>query len=864
MRPIVLLSFLLLLSCSGEKKSPKSLALMWQQKSSWQSDELARSVASVNGTSMCLQSNFNVPALKAEIANYEKTFSNKSSTAGVWRHLELSMLPFPQAQFLRQFGDKIGDLQYKDSINYSGCGDLPCIFNRIYKRGDDYIGGYVHYLWYLKFGSYLAADNSIPSYDYSPDRVGTYGGRSWPLSAYLFNDAELYGLWRVTHLLKEPYTTMTLFRELQRLPRGASFENASPLTCGIASSIGNVFVSDGCLKIDNLNNDDGFLYIGVVHEMTHILDYHEARTRYVGKTYRSFEPDYTNVAGFYREEYTDANGKLVYQWKVRPGAKAIREYATASPAESFADTLAYFRQSGNETKSKIAHEHFSWVSRNYFANETYDTAGNRSRLIKQHGSVASRGLLGKVVDCSKNSKPYHSDYFSMRDFSDAQVAPWMLRCLGHEAQEIAAMITARVKIYEPDGCGLLTRTEKRFWDQELKEYLKSQFAVYVNEMAKDPKYLEKIGNLDNIIGSRQYANEAIYACYQGSSLKDMSSCYQEKISLIISEIGVSLRLPEDQSMELVRVYGETHPYSVVVSDLFSSFKGILDQNTEMIESETQHFWQMCVDAPADDTYRPRGKYFSPVRGYAISSIVNCINDGFPSLITQITRSLELEGQKVTHSKEEEILIEFLQPRISDLIADLHLKATAEEKVELAGIAKQYYDGIRQDLLGDFSWITTLNNQNTLLMSCRDYGLKKIDYLPRFHVKREVFGNMLSSEVCRDILQDPTFIKFIESSKSRIEAEVYSRIDKIFNTAAEERALHCKTLIPWKWERTRATVRIPRQACLTMGWKDVEETVVNELMRSSDLKKLKLTTEELKAEISSRAPRIRAVVEEKHF
>ena len=344
----------------------------------------------------------------------------------------------------------------------------------------------------------------------------------------------------------------------------------------------------------------------------------------------------------------------------------------------------------------------------------------------------------------------------------------------------------------------------------------------------------------------------------------MSSCYQEKINQIISEIGVGLRLPDEQAVELVRLYGEAHPYSVVVNELFSSFKGILDQNAEMIENETQYFWQACVDVPADDTYRPRGKYFNPVRGYAVSSIVNCVNDGFPSLVTQVTRALELEGQKVTHSKEEEILVEFLVPRIRDLITTLHLKATAEEKVELSGIVKQYYGGIRQDLLSDFSWVTTLNNQTTLLLSCRDYGLKKIDYLPRFHVKREVFGNLLSSEVCRDILQDPTFTKFVENSKSKIEAEVYSRIDQIFNTAAEERALHCRTIIPWKWERTRATVRIPRQACLTMGWKDVEETVVNELMRSSDLKKLKLSTEELKAEISSRAPRIRAAVEEKHF
>jgi len=318
--------------------------------------------------------------LKNEVAEYEKRITG-TPVRGSWRHLDLSTLPIPQANFLATYGNEIGDLAQPDSIDYSGCYDLPCIFNRIYDREEDYIAGYVHYLWYLKFGHYLSLDNKVP--DQNSPTPGIYNEKQFSVKDYLYSEKELYGLWRITHLLVEPYTSLTNTKEIQRIPRGQSLEGYSPGVCGLASSAGHIRLQDGCLSIYN-NEDKGFLYLGVIHEMTHMVDYLQAKQRRSGGWYRSHEQDYLDIVGFYKVEYTDTNGKLVSQWKLREGAKTIRSYAATSPVENFADTLAYFRQEGEETKQKIDATQYRWVSSNYFHNETYDKEGNTARLLKKY------------------------------------------------------------------------------------------------------------------------------------------------------------------------------------------------------------------------------------------------------------------------------------------------------------------------------------------------------------------------------------------------------------------------------------------------------------------------------------------------
>ena len=134
----VLLSIglLTLSSCSG-LKVPQSRATTYESKYSIEEEVLNRKVASEESEEskakykMCFESRFNTKTLKQEVADYERKVIG-SPVQGYWRHINLENLPIPQANFLKKFGDRIGDLANPDSINYESCSSLPCIFNRIY------------------------------------------------------------------------------------------------------------------------------------------------------------------------------------------------------------------------------------------------------------------------------------------------------------------------------------------------------------------------------------------------------------------------------------------------------------------------------------------------------------------------------------------------------------------------------------------------------------------------------------------------------------------------------------------------------------------------------------------------------------
>lgn len=852
-----------LVACS-QPKAPKSIATAWQDIHLQSVDDpFIRSIASNNAKGMCLANAFTVDNLKKEVAQYESKVSGRVVT-GTWKHLDLSNLPIPQANFLKKYGTKIGDIANPDSIDYSGCNDVPCIFNRVYNKGSNNIAGYVHYLWFLKFGHYLSADNMVP--DQRSPIPGVYGEKNYQVTDYLYDNNELYALWRVTHLLKEPYTNLSNLNEVQRIPRGVpNFEGYQAGACGLASVAGHIRLQDGCLTTGSINKDTGFMYIGVIHEMTHMLDSLQAKQNRSNQYYRSYDKDYLDLVGFYKNEYTDANGKLVSEWKLKPEAKTIRDYAATSPVENFADTLAYFRQEGDRTKTKIDDVQYNWVSGNYFHGDSYDKRGNRERLLKKYESAFAAKTLNKVMDCTASEKPYQSNYFSAADFNVSTVSPWVLRCLSYEAQLMASDVTGMVKIYEADGCSTLETTKDQAdWDLLLKSSLKENFKTYVVEMSKDPAYIEKMKSFNNLLSSRRLANEAFFQCFKGSVFDDLKSCYDDKVIRVASAEAVNIGLPESHAQELGALYSNAHSYSRVSSELYDSYKNLLASNEESIALKSEDSWQMCLNMNHNDDIAPSGTLFTPAKGYLVSSFFNCLNAQLPTVMTEFVRELEFNGQKVVHPIEEQIILEFLKPKMVTLLRGYHESAMAEEAEELPVIFSQDADKIREFLVSDFSWVTSLTDKSLVMSSCRNLALGQVTFLPLYHLKREAFSSLIMNGPCQDALQDEGYTKFIDASQKEVDNQIFSKIESLLEAKAEERALHCKSIIPWKWEKTRVTVRVPRKACLSMGWSDVEKKTVEELLNDSVAKRFNMKKSDIAQKVSSYEEVIKERISEKHF
>ncbi len=398
---LILLTLLAGVGCT--KKSPETLISKWSSPDS-QVDVVERKLAS--GTDgQCLQDMYSLDTLKSQVKSLERNFSNAPKVNGTWKHLDLSGLPVPQANFLKSYGDAIGDLRNPDSIDYSMCDDVPCIFNRIYGKEND-VAGYVHYLWYLRFGNMLSADNKSPSQ--SSKNAGEYNGKIHPLSSYLYTDNELYAFWRLSLMLKPPHTNLSYLKEVQHVPRGERFEGDYKAACGLAFSTGFILLNDGCLTLRQ-NPDEGYLYHAVTHELSHQIDFQEGRgTRLF---YRSHKQDYLDLAGMFLKEFVNEKGENVRQWEHKPGIKLVTSYAGGNPQENFAESVAVFRVEGDQTKSAITSDHYNFVSRDYYQGRAFHREALSQIWIDTYAQDTSNSVFKAVVDCSKEKSSPRSSYF---------------------------------------------------------------------------------------------------------------------------------------------------------------------------------------------------------------------------------------------------------------------------------------------------------------------------------------------------------------------------------------------------------------------------------------------------------------------
>lgn len=392
---------------------------------------LRRHVASLN--QQCLKDSFTKETLQREVQELEGRFEGER-LEGRWRHLDYSELPLPQATFLHFYGPKLGDLSGKSSGDISHCKDLPCVLNTFYGESEER-AGYVHYLWFLKFGHLLALDNEVPKQrSLAP---GEFDGKARAFKDYLWSQDELYGFWRLSHMLRTPYTSLGDVKEIQRLPRGAKLEEARfREACALSSSAGWTKLGDKCLLVKS-DKDLGHFYPTIVHELAHHIDYREGRELFES-THRSIQDDYVKLAGFTLKEYRDERGFLHRSWQKKKDIKLPSAYAGASPQENFAEVMAYARVDGDLLSQKVSKAHRTFVSNNYYGGESFE----KKALIERWLRRLSPLIMKRKIQCKSKT------------------------CVNDLEEELRG----RVMLQEPEGCLVLAdKALKAHWKKRLGE-----------------------------------------------------------------------------------------------------------------------------------------------------------------------------------------------------------------------------------------------------------------------------------------------------------------------------------------------------------------------------------------------------------
>lgn len=849
------LSLLLIgVSCT---KAPvqESLISSWDKHSD-KEVVLERALASAN-QGQCLSAIFSVDTLKAEVKEIERKYEKASRVRGRWRHLELDQLPVPQANFLKEFGDKIGDLR-DDSIDYTGCESVPCIYNRIYGKEDN-IAGYVHYLWYLKFGHMLSADNLIPIVDGETTSPGRYNGKFLSLDQYLYNDQELYALWRLTLMLKSPQTTLKNLREVQRIPRGEEFEGEDYKgACGLAYSRGWIKLTDGCLRVGR-NQDQGYLYQAVTHELNHHVDFEGGKGSRV--FYRSHEIDYAEVAGFSMTNEFVKGGSTVREWGKTPGIKIVTNYAGTSPQENFAESLAMFRIDGDLTRSKITEPHFNWVSQNYYQARSFEKDSLISHWLEKYSLETGKAILNAVTDCNSMRTSPKSVYFKATDFS-APIMPGMLNCIGNSAVELSQMLKAKISIHEPEGCLALEESNgKGKWDGKIKSYLIKAFDKFLIELQNDKDYLARIQEFRNQLSDKKIAKNAYVNCFEEA---DEETCFNTEVQRNAYQKAESLRLPPEQTQEMADLYSSYHPFGAIKEETIKSYQIFVASNLDAIREEAQYTWDICAGRSHQNQSAPRIGLFDVGTGHMISSFYNCLNADIPGSVQNTVRNFSVNGSKLVNAKEELILTREVQPRLVKVLQGIY-EVEREKEVSLAMDYMSADKGqLRKRVLSDYQWASNLIDAKQLEQDCRKEALKQIEMKLLFNIKEDLFGNYLETQTCVNISESEEVSKWLEKSKGQLVEKVSVGLEEKMLRAGGKQALVC----------IERSGKIPligsfifkkkREACLVEAWRDLEKEVVREVLKDPIVRKLKISSEELSSRLEKNRSDLQEVTIREYF
>lgn len=762
----------------------------------------------------CLEAIYNVETLKAQIAELETQYANHQPLTGKWRHIDLSQLPIPQANFLLKYGDRIGYIDLTGVNNFSSCRSVPCLFNKIYKK-DDSVNGYVHYFWYLKFGHLLGASNKMPVQNSATP--GEYYNKKFNLEDYLFSDKEIYGFWRLTMMLQEPHTNLRLLQEIHRVPRGSAIENRSESSCASASANGWIVLADKCLTFDE-HADQGYFYLAMTHELNHHIDFEEGKERSLA--YRSHSQDYLTMSGFSLEEKKDSAGVLQKNWIQLPGIQQVTTYAGTLPHENFAESLAYYRHAGDRTKSKISLDQYMFVSKNYYQERNFEQSTLFESWIKKASLNLKQKVLLSLIECQKNSSTMESSFFEADDM-DLNLTRAELNCISYNSEKLAQDISSKVRITEPEACSVFTSSELPLWNKALREKIISSLEEGAYALKADSNYLSKIQNFHTFLAESRFSREHFMQCFKEENKKQ---CYEENLRTFVRNKITELGLSETHGLELVNYYLEFYPFLKVQNETLKIYQVFVDLHFDIVKGGSQDLWKSCKIKSQSDEDVPVGQSFTLKGGYMISSFYNCLNVEFKKTVTGLIQGFNLNGMKVVNDEELHLVEAEVSQVLLQLLQEIHEKESEEEIALKNTLVENDKGSIRSKLLSNFSWV----KPSEVARSCREAALSFISYRPIYHLKKELFKDFITSEVCFNISSTSEFRAWLNQAKGRLSADIYENLNKSILKRAQGLESECLKTYPTGNVVTELYQNFLRDRCVKKDWPKIEEEAAHEV------------------------------------
>lgn len=768
-----------------------------------------------NSTPECKVDLFTVEELKREASFYESQLESKTKLKGNWKHLDLEDLPLAQARFFKAIGNNFGDLSNPNSLDVSMCGDPACVVNKVYNSASG-IEGWAIYVWWLKMGNIISFKNVIYKntfFDKTPNIPGQYNGGTYHLQDFLFTKDELYAFWKMSNYLPIQYKTLTNLYEIQRIPKGATIKGYPPPTCGIAWGNGYVLLQDGCLKFENnSNNERGSIYHLVHHEFSHILDNFRS-----GKPeqylYSSVNEPWLSEGKWTTEEYLNPTSEVIEKrWKTGLTANDfVTDYASISPIEHFAESLAYFRFNGEHTKSKVPVSTYSFIKSSIYNQVEYTDEGMQVYLRQQIERNLIPLVFQATMDCYQKEHLENSGKsLSIAELPSA-LSLGKRQCLYEKRQALIEQSLAEVKLNTADGCSYLRLNDIVLnFQNSMKEWISSQFRSHIQKALEDEKYFEQLGRFYQELANGIVPIQLMTDCYKEG---DERACYSQKIKNYIDQIITDASTDKERlSADLESKFLETYGFELVRSEMIKSYQDFISTQSLLISESALELWGSCASGEISNAQPPIAGPFSVGTGWMVSSQYNCLNQEISKELGNTVSQMNFNGDEISSDKEKQILTDL---SLVNYLSELQRLMTQAKLVEYEELVQTVgtVDSLRDFLLSDFSWVKAFETDTRRMCLVKAVSLLPTDL--RYHSRSEL--ETLTRPACDQVRRSPELRDYEKSHpelKEEYHVQSYLReVDRF----SKERSRACEVKFPTRGFFSKLRNRGRRSDCFTEGW-----------------------------------------------
>jgi hypothetical protein len=252
---------------------------------------------------------------------------------------------------------------------------------------------------------------------------------------------------------------------------------------------------------------------------------------------------------------------------------------------------------------------------------------------------------------------------------------------------------------------------------------------------------------------------------------------------------------------------------------------------------------------------PRNVLFNQGNAYLVSSVYNCLDERIPETVINIVRTIAVDEAKIQHPKEEVILIKEVRPLVKlelELYYDENeMKEWDKAKVQGPAIIAT----VKQSLLSNFAWVSNLMDTKKIQTDCTREAYARMDFSPIFHLKKDLFAEMVETQICSGIESSREFNGYLEQQKTTLVQKSQENLEAKLNEMGRARAGQCVKQYPVDTNLNRVKFKKEREACLVDHWPKLEAELLKNFSNDPLTKKFNISEEGVKERLNFNRRRI---------